>query len=286
MQQRMKYLVVSIAALAILLLLANSLTVWKVTSQAEQLDPSEGDHKYDGVTILKPTDAADYLPNRITPVPPPKEAIPVTPGQPVVRDFRGSPENLAKITPEPTKRPEDAWLHAAILEVIPFDSKQQGLWSELVVVAQVIDVQARWSTSDGQRPANPHTYEDPHYIYTETTAKIEQVLIGDASRGDQLTLIQNGGRIGEDELVVNDGYEPFRTGQTVILFLNFGLNPEIQKVHYRVDERYIVDPSTQIAANPFFQKPLATIIAEMEEVKEMKEAIREGRFTPPPPPQK
>lgn len=156
----------------------------------------------------------------------------------------------------------------------------------MVVIAQVVDVQSRWSTSDGKRPANPHSVENPQYIYTETTAKIEQVLSGGANVGDALPLIQNGGRVGEDQLVIDDGYEPFGRGQTVILFLNSGLHPATQKLFYRVEERYFIDQSTQVASNPFFQKPLATIIAEMAEVNEMKEAIREGRFTPPPPPEK
>lgn len=190
-------------------------------------------------------------------------------------------ENATTPTPTPTIPPEAPFFAYGIADLLPSASKQKGVSSDLVVVAEVVAVQSWWDTADGKRPANPHDGKNRHHIYTETTVKVDDGLIGNAKEGDQLTLIQTGGQVGADQLVFDDGYPPLVIGQQVVFFLDRGKYNKFGKVYYIVGERYWVDPATQMATNPFFQKPLATIIAEMAEVKEIKAAIREGRFTPP-----
>lgn len=222
-----------------------------------------------GVTLLPPLSPTQVI-------------SPLTPRQLFVRnqDLLLS-ENATTPIPTPTTPPEAPFFAYGIAELIPSPSKRVGVSSDLVVVAEVVAVQSWWDTADGKRPANPHDGEYRHHIYTETTVKVETGLVGDAKAGDQLTLIQTGGQVGEDQLIFDDGYPPFVIGERVVLFLNRGRHAKFGKVYYTARERYWIDPATQLATNPFFQKPLATMVAEMAEVKEIKAAIREGRFTPP-----
>ncbi len=229
----------------------------------------------------KRTSAPEPLSASATPLSPAQAISPLTPRQLFVRNQDLLSENATTSTPTPTVPPEAPFFAYGIADLLPSASKQMGVSSELVVVAKVVAVQSWWDTADGKRPANPHDGENRHHIYTETTVKVDDGLIGNAKAGDQLTLIQTGGQVGADQLVFDDGYPPLVIGQQVVFFLDRGKYNKFGKVYYITGERYWIDPATQMATNPFFQKPLATIIAEMREVKEIKAAISEGRFTPP-----
>jgi len=275
MPTQFKRLLISLATLAVALLFIINHLANQPTLAALSPLPSPS---------TKPA-APDQRPSAlISPLSPAQVISPLTPKQLFVRnqDLLLS-ENATTPIPTPTTAPEAPFFAYGIADLIPSSSKQMGVSSDLVVVAEVVAVQSWWDTADGKRPANPHDGEYRHHIYTETTVKVEAGLVGDAKAGDQLTLIQNGGQVGEDQVIFDDGYPPFVFGEQVVLFLNRGRHAKFGKVYYIARERYWIDPATQMATNPFFQKPLATMVAEMAEVKEIKAAIRAGRFTPPAP---
>lgn len=243
-----------------------------------------GDPALDNLTILKPGEATDFVPTPFTPAPMPTGVVPLTPGQPWVRDFRASPENLTKIPPTPTVDAKEPWVSYAQIDVMPSDSKQVALVSELVVLAHVTQVHpSRWSTSDGKRPTNPHSKESRHEIYTQTDVEIKEILSGEANLGDTLRLLQNGGQIGEDKLVFVDGYAAFTEGDILLLYLDSFVYPGTQELFYRVNERYFINASDQIASNQFEERSVDILREEIQEANQMKQAIREGRFTPPSP---
>ncbi len=290
MQKRISITVTGIViAVTVIMLILNQTTGWSVFSEPAQPFPGEDDHSLDGDTILKPGEATDFLPTPLPPMTPPKEAIALTPGQIWTPRYHALPEEPTRIATETAVRSEDPWLNYVQVDIVPtWDSKQMALWSELIVLGEVVDVQSYWSTSDGKRPANPHVTGSGTYIYSLTTVKVEQLLEGDVSIGDSIRLIQNGGQVGEDKLIVDDGYPLFTPGQLVLVYLNPIIHPEIQKlvpgVVYNVVERYIVDRTAQTATNPFSQKSLAVLFEEVQQAQQIKQEIREGRFTPPPPP--
>lgn len=276
-----------VLVVTIFMLISNQAVDWSLFPKPAQQALGEDDPSLDHTTILKSGEATDFLPTPLPSMTPPKEAIGLTPGQPWARDFRASPENLTRIPPQPTKDPNEPWIHDVQLDIVPLDSKQMALRSELIVLGEVVDVQSHWSTSDDKRPSNPHLSGNETYIYSITTIKIAQVLTGEAVIGDSIRLIQNGGQVGEDKLMIDDGYQRFSIGQLVVVYTNPIVHPEMGKLVsgkiYNVVERYFVDRTTQIASNPFSERPLQVILDEIQEANQIKQEIREGRFTPPPP---
>lgn len=231
--------------------------------------------------ILKPGEATDFIPTPVPLVPLPSDAIIGTPGAP--RDFPDTEKDIP--TPQVTTRPaEEPWHQLVHYDLTPIESKQIAFMSDEIILAQVMDLQSYWSTRDRQRPVNPNAAENHDYIYTDITVKVEKVLDGKTSVGDLLHLMENGGQVGEDQLVIEDVYDAFTPGQKVLLYLSLRANPDTNEQFYIINERYWINQATQTVTNPFFQKPLSIILTEIDEVNQMKQEIKEGRFTPPPPP--
>jgi hypothetical protein len=286
MRTRVSKTILGVAiALTLLILLLNQWGAWDVLSGPLFQTEDEGDPSLDHVTMLKPGEATDFLPTPFTPASPPKDAIALTPGQPWERDFRASPENLTRIPPTPTIQsdtPVDLYVEPL---VIPVDSKWLAMEDGyIIVLAQILDRQSHWNTADGTRPVDPHATHD-QYIYTDTVIEVTEVLSGEVTSGDLLTIRQSGGQVGKDKLVVADGYPPLASGQYMLLYLTEQVNPDSPERYYTLQEQYLIDEARQMVSNPFFTKSLSAIYAEVEDAKRIEQEIREGKFTPPPPPQ-
>ncbi len=253
--------------------------------RAGTTSPGEDDIFLNDDTILKPGEATDFLPTPLPPMTPPQDAIALTPGQ--LDSSNWGTQSTMSIPPEPspTINPDAPWINAGIAEVVPWDSKQIALWSDVVVLANMIDSKAQWSTVDGKRPINPHSSDSRDYIFSTASVEVTQVFSGNVTIGDILHIRQNGGQIGEDKLEILYDHTFLVVGEYVLLYLSAKTDPETQASFYIAQEKYIVDESTQTVTNPFFTKSLSAIYAEVEEAKRIKQEIREGKFTPPPPPQ-
>jgi hypothetical protein len=78
---------------------------------------------------------------------------------------------------------------------------------------------AQWSTSSGQRPANPHVIPPEAFIYRPVQFAVEQRLAGQDA-GNVLHLYAAGGQVGQDIERVEPGdiYE-FSPGERAVVFL-------------------------------------------------------------------
>lgn len=248
-----------------------------VFSSSIPLLEQTGDTATTSETILKPGEAPDFVPTPVPDVPLPPNVKPETPGQPAGVKSRPSPEDLAKLIPPPLP-PDAPYQMAAVYDIMPRPSKSIAYSSEAIVLAKVHQIHpAHWNTANGKRPPNPHDRNNPGYILTRISVKIEQTLAGDVKPGQILTLMENGGKVGEDELRIESPYPAFVEGQVVLLYLVFLDSSKFpDHVLGRPDKlpvvlgRYTVDPSTNLATDPFEQRPLADLIAEINEAQQLK----------------
>ncbi len=80
---------------------------------------------------------------------------------------------------------------------------------------------ATWNTPDGRRPnlALPEIVRTPFLrIVTPYVVSISGVMKGDMAKSE-VTFVQIGGRVGEDQVVVADSERQLAVGESVVLFL-------------------------------------------------------------------
>jgi hypothetical protein len=226
----------------------------------------------------KPGEPEGFVPTPFLDSPLPPGVSTVEPGQPPKTIPRPSQEELVKLA-NPTPLPPDTpYQSYVVYDVFPGDSKAAAFRSNVIVLARVQQIHpAQWNTEDGKRPLNPYDLNKPGFIFTRISLKIEKVLSGDVMPEQELMLLENGGRIGNEVLQVESPYPGFAEGQTLLVYLTpletsklsdklFGLPDTI----WIVNERYAVDESTNIAINPFAQRILDELIAEINEVAQLK----------------
>lgn len=226
----------------------------------------------------KPGEPEGFSPTPFPDVPLQPDVPTVEPGQPVMTKPRPSQEELAKLAIPSPIPPEMPSQNHVIYDVMPVNSKSAAFQSDTIVIANVQQIHpAQWSTEDGKRPQNPHDNNNPFFIFTLVDIKVEQVLRGEVSTGDVLTLMQNGGQIGEDRLTVESPYPQFIKGEAILLYLNSWDTSQLPiklwqmpaKI-WTVREQYWVELSTRVATNPFGQRSVDELITEIEEVKQLK----------------
>jgi hypothetical protein len=87
---------------------------------------------------------------------------------------------------------------------------------------------ARWSTPNGQRPANPHAPDRIGIIYRPVILQVEEYLKGDMQQRTEV-LLARGGTVGQDSVdYCGDPLYTFQEGEHVVLFLDLpeeGLGP-------------------------------------------------------------
>lgn len=142
---------------------------------------------------------------KLTPYPAPGQTIP-TPRQEVP---------IAVETPtSDTTNSIQSTIHVSRYPDIPSASRL----SSVVVIGTVKQVlPARWTTPDGQRPANPQTARQ--VIFRPVIVEVEEYLKGETNQ-KIIRLYAWGGRIGNDvfELQPDDLYD-FQEGERAVLFL-------------------------------------------------------------------
>jgi hypothetical protein len=85
-----------------------------------------------------------------------------------------------------------------------------------------------------------------------------------------LTVVKNGGQVGDDSLEVADSYPKFAEAQLLFLYLDPVTVKEIPGNIWRVNEQYNIDPSTTTAKNPFYQKTVEQLVSEVKEAANLK----------------
>lgn len=125
-----------------------------------------------------------------------------------------------------TPRPSDPYYRGVAVDgwpSLPYSLRE----ASLIVLARVRRIfPARWTTPDGNRPANPH--DGQRTIFTPVLVEVERYLKGHG--GAQLYLWVNGGKIGQDEVFYSGTFYPPPEGEQVVLFLR-----ELSQASVRVD---------------------------------------------------
>lgn len=136
--------------------------------------------------------------------------------------------------------------------------------SSAIVIGQVEEIfPARWSTPDGQRPADPFAYDNQATIYTPVRIQVEQSFLG-YTTGEQMVVYALGGMVGQDAVVyASDDTYKFQLGDRVVVFVEelgaeIDGNPQLQ-----VRERYSIS-SEGLAYNGLRQVPLQELVQEIE----------------------
>lgn len=211
--------------------------------------------------ILKPGEYEGFAPTPFPDIPLPDDVKPVTPGQPVGDRPRPSPEELATLG-EIHISPNAPYVVYTVADHFT-DSKSAALMSHTIVIAKVRTIHpSRWNSSDGKRPANPFDFDHPSYIYTQVDIEVQEILQGTAKSGEILPIFMNGGRVGDDMLVVETYVTEFVDGQTLFLYLD-PITVDFPGNYWRVNERYTIDPSGKTAANPVETRSLDDLRAEV-----------------------
>lgn len=170
---------------------------------------AEGAPAAPSVTILKPGESIDFVPSPVPDMKGPLLVQPVSPGQPVVGKPRPSQEEINRLAQEGRLKPlSDApFVNHVELDIHPVEIKTVTMNSNSIVIARVSKVYpSKWTTDDGSRPKYLHHENGSYYIYTLTDVIVEQTIQGDVKPGDTLTLVKNGGRVGEDIFDFDDSY--------------------------------------------------------------------------------
>lgn len=122
-------------------------------------------------------------------------------------------------TPRPTLGPNDPWGGTLFLYGHPntlYSTRQ----ANLIVTGTIMQVNpARWTTSDGKRPANPHALSNKDTIFRPIRIKIDSFITGSLPQ-TELLVMASGGTVGQDTLDYgSDDRTTFREGDRVLIFL-------------------------------------------------------------------
>ena len=123
----------------------------------------------------------------------------------------------------PTPRPSDPYIqHIAVTEGVG-STQESASFSTSVIDGEVDEVQpARWTTTDGIRPANPWADDSVHFIFTPVVVIVSDTLkpAKGIGTGTQLLVSAIGGQVGQDQVVwTHDNDQVYTVGQRVILFI-------------------------------------------------------------------
>lgn len=227
-----------------------------------------------GVSALNPlTPAPVYSPLPTTPEPPPlpfpTNPMPTWTAVPIGSDDAGFlTPIIPAYTPQPTPRPDEPYHLRSNAFQEPVSTEELTMSSSLIAIGTVKQVgPARWTTSDGKRPQNPHAVDNRDYIFTPVLVTIDTYVKGKPLQAEIL-LKAIGGTVGRDIVETNQiDLSTFREGERVVLFLGeTELVDRVQMVDrrplWRVRERYTVK-GDGTAMNSHVSLPLQQLISEI-----------------------
>jgi hypothetical protein len=225
------------------------------SSVAIQVPTSEGKPGESG----PPTPFPTYSLPPITPVPPDGD-----------KDFDATP--IPGYYVPSTPKPGDPYVLSIDVTLGKSTTKETADLSTLIVDGIVKQVgPARWTTTDGKRPANPWAKDNKDYIFTpvviETSSSLKEAKgIG---TGSQVMVLAIGGQVGQDRVVwTHDNDKTFKVGQRVIVYLRETKPSDpIQTVDnqplWRLIERYTVTADGK-AQNWHSDIPMQQLLSEID----------------------
>ena len=184
------------------------------------------------------------------------------------KDFDASPTPGFYLPPTPL--PGDPYILQVAADGVPPSVDEATGQAQLVVSGLVKQVgPARWTTSDGSRPANPHLPGNRDYIVTPVTIQVTNALKGsNIGLGAELTLQAFGGVVGQDRVEwLHDKDNLYQTGQQVIVFLvppsaSDPLQTSGNRQLWQSIERYTVDANGR-ARNSHSDVPAQQLLDEI-----------------------
>lgn len=190
--------------------------------------------------IVPPNEAPQLKPTLplliVTPQPSPSTPPPAAPYQRIMRPLLPAPDTARTVA-----------------EVV------------LILIGQVLEVlPPRWTTPDGQRPANPHSTAGTDSIFTPVRIAAKSLLKGAPATQEVLVRLPGGEIAADYVLVENALYARFQTGERTVLFLNpaSGQPHDLQGWSlWEIWERYTIEGEQ--AKHPARVVPLQQLIAEI-----------------------
>jgi hypothetical protein len=165
--------------------------------------------------------------------------------------------------PPPTPQPGDPYTMEVDQQLDRSIEAISGL--PVILIGTVKDIQpARWTTLNGERPADPFEDNNAYTIYTPVNIVVDQYLKGQ-QEPFLLTVVALGGRVGADSVIYSpEGIYHFAVGEKVVVFLErnpFGLSTNGSPL-LAVAERYTIMPDGQ-ATNGIRTLPLQQLVKEI-----------------------
>lgn len=177
---------------------------------------------FDPRTLLPTYPTLPTSPGPRTPIPTRPIAIwtALVPGVDPSFDEPPNPPPTVFATPRPTFGPNDPW-GGIIYGYRQPEPKKEAKKAQLIIVGTVQDVGvARWTTSDGKRPANPFAKSNQDTIFRPVTVAVESVIKGSSKQGD-IIVEAYGGTVGQDSVEwASDDLFKFNVGDHVVLYLD------------------------------------------------------------------
>ncbi|MBA3946679.1 MAG: hypothetical protein H0X37_19210 [Herpetosiphonaceae bacterium] len=228
-------------------------------------------------TIIVPTPTAFGAPTGtpgLDPTPPPSVVLPpMTPVPPgtgtELQQKLQELQNRPTPPPLPTPAPSDP-VNVQIMGARKSNTGISNHESTVIVIGTVTQVlPPRWTTRDGQRPANPQVPRIEHNIYTPVLVDVEQYLKGERPQ-KQLQLFAFGGKIGQDSFTMEPtSLYQFHRGERVVIFLNEQFQHLVLNGRplWNVSEHYTITPDNH-AVNYDRNIPVAQLLSEIHQVQQ------------------
>lgn len=226
------------------------------------------------VPVLPETPAIIHNPAYPAPVAREEPRIPLPTALAVIPSYPG-PEPLPTRSPprgepQPTPLPEEPF-NATVAASLVTDIQFLTEHASMIGIGTVKEILGpRWSTPDGGRPANPHTFE--YTIYKPVTIEVEQVVKGDHA-AHQIRVMALGGQIGRDSVSYDPDLYMFSAGERVLLFLQS--TPQAPTFEgatvIPIADHYTLTPDG--AAGSFHRK--AALPQLLQEIQQAMTAVRE-----------
>ena len=140
----------------------------------------------------------------------------------------------------PTGRPEDPYCFGSYGSRPAPDTARSVQNSAAVLIGIVQQLQTpRWTTPDGNRPANPHAGPPYFHIYTPVLIALESPIRGTPS--SQLKLFVPVGTIGQDCARSSDFRRAVKAGERTVFFLRPTLSAALVGADFwEIEERYVI----------------------------------------------
>jgi len=220
-------------------------------------------------TAMRPLDLGTPMPNEPKdPTPfPSGSVLDLTPYPTSDVPFDQIPETRGPAVTPPTPDASQPY-HRSISRYYAAMTSNKAAQATAIVSGTVTTVgPARWTTSDGARPTNPWSANNPYTIFTPDTVLAASYLKGGPGLSSSPLLMAVGGTVGQDSADSEDDLTTFNVGDKVIIFLDQQVPSQLQPFNgqtlWRVIEHYTLDNNGN-AYNSYRTLTVQNLLGEMK----------------------